>query len=106
MRERLSQVLGDLDLLLVNRWLNDPKEKKADIEETVGLMLQVLAGLMGEVDVFIGSVDTTEPGQEQSELSDSTGSEDTEMVDLVSDEPIASLLSIEAPFHISGSGAP
>ena len=87
-------MLADVNSQLVSRWLKDSKERPEDIGETVGLMLQVVAGLMGEIDVFIGSVDTaTSPAP--------SGPEETELMDLVTDEPISSLLRIEAPFHLA-----
>ena len=98
-QERLTHLLADVNSQLVSRWLKDPKVAQEDIEETMGLMLQVVAGLMGEIDVFIGSVETAgDPGTARSAGSPA---EETEMVDLVSDEPIASLLSIDAPFHLA-----
>jgi len=98
-RERLTHLLADVNSQLVSRWLKDPKINKEEIEETMGLMLQAVAGLMGEIDIFIGSVETAaDPAP-----APSAGPQEveTEMVDLVSDEPIESLLSIEAPFHLA-----
>jgi hypothetical protein len=95
-------MLADIDMVLVNRWLNDPKEKPEDIGETVGLMLQVLAGLTGEIDVFIGSVDTSQ-SKDETAASPLPAEEETEMVDLVTDEPVASLLRLETPFEFTSS---
>lgn len=100
-RERLVHLLADVDSQLVSGWLKDPRENRDDVGETVGLMLQVVASLMGEIDVFIGSVDTPETGEPASAASTGSREVETELVDLVSDEPIASLLEIEAPFHLA-----
>ncbi|HET6452347.1 MAG TPA: hypothetical protein VFI08_13600 [Spirochaetia bacterium] len=101
MRKHLAQMLEDANSLVVSRWLNDPKEKMDEIGETVGLMLQVVAALMGEIDVFIGSVDTV--GAEKPEQEQAPQEVETELVDLVTDEPVSSLLDIEAPFRLAQS---
>ena len=101
-RDRLAHVLADVDTQLVSGWLKDPKVNPEEISETVGLMLQVVAGLMGEIDVFIGSVDAQASGERTATGSESPEVE-TELVDLVTDEPIASLLSIESPFLLTES---
>jgi len=101
MRKHLAQMLEDANSLVVSRWLNDPKEKMDEIGETVGLMLQVVAALMGEIDVFIGSVDTV--GAEKPEQEQAPQEVETELVDLVTDEPVSALLDIEAPFRLAQS---
>ena len=98
MRERLSQMLTDINSLLVSRWLNDPRENPEDVGETVGLMLQVVAGLMGEIDVFIGGVDTSPATIEAARKYSLPLNDENEMRDLESDEPVSSLIDPEASF--------
>jgi hypothetical protein len=105
MRVRLEQMLGDANLLLVSRWLNSPREDTEEIGETVGLMAQVAAALLGQIDVFIGSVDTAAAGVEKPTPQVASSQVETELVDLLTDEPIASLLNIEAPLHLAQSFA-
>lgn len=107
MRRRLTELLGDLNSLLVSRWLNDPKENPDEIGETVGLMLQVVASLEGEVDVFIGSVDAANAAGAKAGPQTSAEPEETELADLGTDEPIGSLLkhgsSVETSALAEGS---
>lgn len=47
-------------------WLKEEKEAPSDISDTISLMLEAQTGLMGEIDLFIGSV---ESGTVHSDLS-------------------------------------
>ena len=100
MRRRLTELLGDLNSMLVSRWLNDPKEDPTDIGEAVGLMLQLVVGLEGEIDVFIGGADNA--AAVVGKTSQESGpDEETDLVDLITDEPVASMKKIEAPFKLA-----
>ena len=87
-------MLAATETLLVTRWMKDPKEDRAAIGETIGLMAQVMARLMGEIDVFIGSVDTAAPAEDRAEILAPEVVLDTDLRDLVADEG-ASPLSLE-----------
>jgi len=98
MRQRLEELLSDLNSMMVSRWLNDPKEDPTEIGEAVGLMLQLVVSLEGEIDVFIGGADN--PAAVEG-LPARAPEEETDLVDLVTDESVASMKKIEAPFKLA-----
>lgn len=58
MQGRLRELLADLATMPVLTWLKEEKEAPSDLGDTISLMLEVQAGLMREIDVFIGSVES------------------------------------------------
>ncbi len=58
MQRRLRELLADLGTMPVLNWLKEEKEAPSDISDTISLMLEVQTGLMSEIDVFIGSVES------------------------------------------------
>ncbi len=58
MQRRLKELLADLAAMPVLHWLKEEKEAPSDISDTISLMLEVQTGLMSEIDLFIGSVES------------------------------------------------
>jgi len=58
MQNRLRGLLEDLGSMPVLTWLREGKEKPFDISDTISLMLEAQTGLMGEIDLFIGGVES------------------------------------------------
>ena len=58
MQRRLKELLDELGTMPVLNWLKEEKETPSDISDTISLMLEVQAGLMSEIDLFIGSVES------------------------------------------------
>ena len=58
MQGRLRELLADLATVPVLTWLKEEKEAPSDLGDTISLMLEVQAGLMQEIDIFIGSVES------------------------------------------------
>ena len=58
LQARLRELLSQLNAKPVMTWLHGEKESPGDISDTVSLMLEVQAALMGEIDLFIGSVES------------------------------------------------
>ena len=58
MQGRLRELLADLATMPVLTWLKEEKEAPSDLGDTISLMLEVQAGLMQEIDIFIGSVES------------------------------------------------
>jgi hypothetical protein len=58
MQGRLRELLADLATMPVLTWLKEESEAPSDLGDTISLMLEVQAGLMKEIDVFIGSVES------------------------------------------------
>jgi len=84
MQRRLRELLADLGTMPVLNWLKEEKEAPSDISDTISLMLEVQTGLMSEIDVFIGSVESGSAGfdraaaSELGELADLKEGEETE----------------------------
>ncbi len=58
MQRRLRELLAELKTMPVLNWLKEEHEAPSDISDTISLMLEVQAGLMAEIDLFIGSVES------------------------------------------------
>jgi hypothetical protein len=58
MQDRLRELLAELATMPVLTWLKEEKEVPSDLSDTISLMLEVQAGLMREIDFFIGSVES------------------------------------------------
>jgi hypothetical protein len=58
MQGRLMDLLADLKAMPVLNWLKEEREAPSDVSDTISLMLEVQAGLMAEIDLFIGSVES------------------------------------------------
>jgi hypothetical protein len=57
-QDRLRQLLAELATMPVLTWLKEEKEAPSDISDTISLMLEAQTGLMSEIDLFIGSVES------------------------------------------------
>jgi hypothetical protein len=95
MQERLALMLADMNSLPVRRWIDDPKEKPF-VGETVGLMLQLMVSLMGEMDVFIGSEDLSAAWGESATPLSPDLDEESGLLDLNADEPASLLNALDA----------
>ena len=70
MQRRLRDLLAELGAMPVLNWLKEGKEAPSDISDTISLMLEVQTGLMSEIDVFIGSVESGGAGYDRSTASE------------------------------------
>lgn len=84
MQRRLRELLAELGTMPVLNWLKEEKEAPSDISDTISLMLEVQTGLMSEIDLFIGSVESGSArydraaGTELDELADLKEGEEPE----------------------------
>jgi len=73
MQRRLRELLAELGAMPVLNWLKEGKEAPSDISDTISLMLEVQTGLMSEIDVFIGSVESGGAGHDRSAAAEELG---------------------------------
>jgi len=84
MQRRLRELLAELGTMPVLNWLKEEKEAPSDISDTISMMLEVQTGLMSEIDVFIGSVESSGTSSDRgsvgelSELADLKDGEEAE----------------------------